>query len=238
MCSILCNHVPVDYQVQQTHAARVVVAKGVKSVLECTFHAAYIVRRSADVDFGILRILDAESAFLIVGCPTLFLFAKVTSIFSDRNADLIIVELVAVKSEKLDQVVAEVFSISAAQLVSSLQIRSHQHRQQEGADTSVIGFVEFPALEESLENEDHWLEFRVLFNKELDQFDAVNAVRPVERDVNVYFGVLFLQFYQRHLREFQRLDACNFNLLDESVAQFVEHRQLLGFRVVDKQVDV
>lgn len=144
-----------------------------------------MVRWLSNIHLWILRILHAKSApgALISAFPSTLFLGEVRALLSYGNSNLIIVKGLTIEIEKLDQMPPEVDLVSSSLLVLPLEIAGDEHCQQKAAHSAVVGLIELPALEETLQYENHWPELRVFFLEELYKLHAIDTVSTVKGDV-------------------------------------------------------
>ena len=73
-------------------------------MLESTLHSLNVVRAATNVNLGVLRVLDRESVAraLVLTLPASMALLKVLTALSNGQADILVVELRAVKLQEVD----------------------------------------------------------------------------------------------------------------------------------------
>ena len=112
-------------------------------------------------------------------------FLEVPASLSNRKPDVLVIELCAIEFQEVYQVFSKVHIISSPTFVLPLQIAGDHHCKEERTDAAMISFVQLARLEEALKDQEHGSEFGVFLEKLLDELDTVDAVLPVETDVNI-----------------------------------------------------
>ncbi len=174
-------------QFEQTHRVGIIEDQCVVGVLECSLHLFDIVGTSPYVYFWVLRIFNAESVSgpFIMAFPAAMAFLKVFASLSNGKPYVLVIELCAIEFQKVYQVFSKVHVISSPTFVLPLQITGDHHCKEERTNTAMISFIELARLEKALKDEEHGPEFGVFLEKLLDELDAVDAVLPVETNVDI-----------------------------------------------------
>ena len=116
----------------------------------------------AHVYFFVLGVLDTQThplSLVPVRLPASLLLSEVEAALSYGNAKFLVVEKGAIKFEKVNQMLAKVYLISASLLIAPLQIVSHQHSQQKATNPAMVGLIELATLQEAFEDDEEWAEF-------------------------------------------------------------------------------
>ena len=73
-------------------------------MLESTLHSLNVVRAATNVNLGVLRVFDTESVAraLVLTLPASMALLKVLTALSNGQADILVVELRAVKLQEVD----------------------------------------------------------------------------------------------------------------------------------------
>lgn len=98
-------------------------------MLERPLHLLDVVSAASDIDVLILWVLNAQSvpATLVMTFPSTMALLEVVPALTDRQADVLIIELCAVQFQEVDKMFTEVNIVGSAPLVLPLEIAGNHH---------------------------------------------------------------------------------------------------------------
>jgi len=98
----------------------------------------------------------------------------------------------------------------------------------------MVCLVQLTRLQEALDYDEERAELRELYKELANQMNAINAVCPVKREVDVYFGSLVLQFNYRDFRMLDRLNRGTNACFHQLACQPIYHADFTNGWVINE----